>query len=144
MLIVKKERVINNVLQLYIPKIVEQMPTVSGEFPSSEPEPMIEEVLVGQVYCTINQDNNMTTTKDIWNKSLYSLFTEQIEKEIHEFELSCKEDALNHGIVLEPNRDLEFNKKINTLEQENSVLKQEIEITQDALNEVLFNILATR
>ena len=61
-----------------------------------------------------------------------------VDLETKELIFSCEELPIPPQ---EPTREEEMEKKISILEAENETLKQELSITQDAVNELIFNSL---
>lgn len=128
MFIINKNRTITNVLKISVPDI------------SSSTENHIDEALIGQVFCTIENNSSCTITKDIWDKKLYNLFSDQIEEEIYNFELECKQDILNQGVKIESNRDLIFNNKIEELEQNKLIINEELLMQSEAQLDLDFRL----
>lgn len=108
MLDFRKKTTIQNTLQIYVPDVVN-----GGD------------VLIGQVFFTVEDGTNVTVQKDIWNKDLYERFKDHIEQQIFVFEQEFKEMCQNFKLTVEPNTDnVMLTKMVTELQKENEILKE--------------------
>lgn len=112
MFICTKSKTIHNVLRI-------TAPSVDGG----------SDILVGQVYCTIEKDT-VNITKDIWREDIYTTFATEIEGLIYDFEVECKKEIIAAGFALEAVSDALLDARVKALEDE-------LKITNEKLNTLL-------
>lgn len=111
MLDIRKKLSIQKVLQIYVPDVVN-----GGD------------ILIGQVYFTVEDGTNVNVQKDIWNKELYERFKDYIEQQVFIFEQEFKEMCQAFNLTVEPNTDnVMLTKMVAELQNENAVLKEKNE-----------------
>lgn len=109
MLDFRKKMTIQNTLQIYVPDIVN-----GGD------------VLVGQVFFTVEEGTNVHVQKDVWNKELYERFKDLIEEKVYVFEQEFKLMCQDFKLTIEPNTDTAMlTKMIAALQEDNATLKAE-------------------
>lgn len=107
MLDFRKNISIQNTLQIYVPDVVN-----GGD------------ILIGQVFFTVENGLNVNVQKDIWNQELYERFREHIEEQIFIFEQEFKGMCQNFQVTVEPNTDnVMLTKMVAELQEENRALK---------------------
>lgn len=122
MLDFRKKITIQNTLQIYVPDIVN-----GGD------------VIVGQVFFTVENGLAVNVQKDIWNQELYERFRDYIEQQIFIFEQEFKGMCQNFQITVEPNTDnVMLTKMVAELQEENKSLKE----TNEKLSEAIVNLNA--
>ena len=122
MLDFRKKITIQNTLQIYVPDIVN-----GGD------------VIVGQVFFTVENGLAVNVQKDIWNQELYERFRDYIEQQIFIFEQEFKGMCQNFQIAVEPNTDnVMLTKMVAELQEENKSLKQ----ANEKLSEAIVNLNA--
>ena len=120
MLDFRKKITIQNTLQIYVPDVVN-----GGD------------VLIGQVFFTVEDGINVHVQKDIWNKELYERFKDYIEQQIFIFEQEFKGMCQNFQLTVEPNTDnVMLTKMVAELQEENKSLKE----TNEKLSEAIMNL----
>lgn len=108
MLDFRKKITIQNTLQIYVPDVVN-----GGD------------VLIGQVFFTVEDGTNINIQKDVWNKDLYERFKDHIEQQIFLFEQDFKVMCQNFKLTIEPNTDnVMLTKMVTKLQEENKELKE--------------------
>ena len=122
MLDFRKKITIQNTLQIYVPDVIN-----GGD------------VLIGQVFFTVEDGTNIHVQKDIWNKELYERFKDYIEQQIFIFEQEFKGMCQNFQLTIEPNTDnVMLTKMVAELQEENKSLKE----TNEKLSEAIMNLNA--
>ena len=122
MLDFRKKITIQNTLQIYVPDVIN-----GGD------------VLIGQVFFTVEDGINIHVQKDIWNKELYERFKDYIEQQIFIFEQEFKGMCQNFQRTIEPNTDnVMLTKMVAELQEENKSLKE----TNEKLSEAIVNLNA--
>ena len=122
MLDFRKKITIQNTLQIYVPDVIN-----GGD------------VLIGQVFFTVEDGTNIHVQKDIWNKELYERFKDYIEQQIFIFEQEFKGMCQNFQLTVEPNTDnVMLTKMVAELQEENKSLKE----TNEKLSEAIMNLNA--
>lgn len=122
MLDFRKKITIQNTLQIYVPDIVN-----GGD------------VIVGQVFFTVENGLAVNVQKDIWNQELYERFRDYIEQQIFIFEQEFKGMCQNFQITVEPNTDnVMLTKMVAELQEENKSLRE----TNEKLSEAIVNLNA--
>ena len=122
MLDFRKKITIQNTLQIYVPDVIN-----GGD------------VLIGQVFFTVEDGINVHVQKDIWNKELYERFKDYIEQQIFIFEQEFKGMCQNFQLTVEPNTDnVMLTKMVAELQEENKSLKE----TNEKLSEAIVNLNA--
>ncbi len=122
MLDFRKKITIQNTLQIYVPDVIN-----GGD------------VLIGQVFFTVEDGINVHVQKDIWNKELYERFKDYIEQQIFIFEQEFKGMCQNFQLTVEPNTDnVMLTKMVAELQEENKSLKE----TNEKLSEAIMNLNA--
>lgn len=122
MLDFRKKITIQNTLQIYVPDVIN-----GGD------------VLIGQVFFTVEDGTNIHVQKDIWNKELYERFKDYIEQQIFIFEQEFKGMCQNFQLTVEPNTDnVMLTKMVAELQEENKSLKE----TNEKLSEAIVNLNA--
>lgn len=122
MLDFRKKITIQNTLQIYVPDIVN-----GGD------------VIVGQVFFTVENGLAVNVQKDIWNQELYERFRDYIEQQIFIFEQEFKGMCQNFQITVEPNTDnVMLTKMVAELQEENKSLKE----ANEKLSEAIVNLNA--
>ena len=122
MLDFRKKITIQNTLQIYVPDIVN-----GGD------------VIVGQVFFTVENGLAVNVQKDIWNQELYERFRDYIEQQIFIFEQELKGMCQNFQITVEPNTDnVMLTKMVAELQEENKSLKE----ANEKLSEAIVNLNA--
>ena len=122
MLDFRKKVTIQNTLQIYVPDIVN-----GGD------------VIVGQVFFTVENGLAVNVQKDIWNQELYERFRDYIEQQIFIFEQEFKGMCQNFQITVEPNTDnVMLTKMVAELQEENKSLKE----ANEKLSEAIVNLNA--
>ena len=122
MLDFRKKITIQNTLQIYVPDVIN-----GGD------------VLIGQVFFTVEDGINIHVQKDIWNKELYERFKDYIEQQIFIFEQEFKGMCQNFQLTVEPNTDnVMLTKMVAELQEENKSLKE----TNEKLSEAIMNLNA--
>ena len=122
MLDFRKKITIQNTLQIYVPDIIN-----GGD------------VLIGQVFFTVEDGINIHVQKDIWNKELYERFKDYIEQQIFIFEQEFKGMCQNFQLTIEPNTDnVMLTKMVAELQEENKSLKE----TNEKLSEAIMKLNA--
>ena len=122
MLDFRKKITIQNTLQIYVPDVIN-----GGD------------VLIGQVFFTVEDGINVHVQKDIWNKELYERFKDYIEQQIFIFEQEFKGMCQNLQLTVEPNTDnVMLTKMVAELQEENKSLKE----TNEKLSEAIMNLNA--
>ena len=117
MLDFRKKITIQNTLQIYVPDIVN-----GGD------------VIVGQVFFTVENGLAVNVQKDIWNQELYERFRDYIEQQIFIFEQEFKGMCQNFQITVEPNTDnVMLTKMVAELQEENKSLKEATEKLSEAI-----------
>ena len=120
MLDFRKKITIQNTLQIYVPDVIN-----GGD------------VLIGQVFFTVEDGINVHVQKDIWNKELYERFKDYIEQQIFIFEQEFKGMCQNFQLTIEPNTDnVMLTKMVAELQEENKSLKE----TNEKLSEAIVNL----
>ena len=120
MLDFRKKITIQNTLQIYVPDVIN-----GGD------------VLIGQVFFTVEDGINIHVQKDIWNKELYERFKDYIEQQIFIFEQEFKGMCQNFQLTIEPNTDnVMLTKMVAELQEENKSLKE----TNEKLSEAIVNL----
>ena len=120
MLDFRKKITIQNTLQIYVPDIVN-----GGD------------VIVGQVFFTVENGLAVNVQKDIWNQELYERFRDYIEQQIFIFEQEFKGMCQNFQITVEPNTDnVMLTKMVAELQEENKSLKE----ANEKLSEAIVNL----
>lgn len=120
MLDFRKKITIQNTLQIYVPDVIN-----GGD------------VLIGQVFFTVEDGINVHVQKDIWNKELYERFKDYIEQQIFIFEQEFKGMCQNFQLTVEPNTDnVMLTKMVAELQEENKSLKE----TNEKLSEAIVNL----
>ena len=119
MLDFRKKITIQNTLQIYVPDVVN-----GGD------------ILIGQVFFTVEDGINVNIQKDIWNKDLYERFKDHIEQQIFIFEQEFKTMCQNFKVTIEPNTDnAMLTKMVAELQEENKQLKEtNIHLTESVDN----------
>ena len=122
MLDFRKKITIQNTLQIYVPDVIN-----GGD------------VLIGQVFFTVEDGINVHVQKDIWNKELYERFKDYIEQQIFIFEQEFKGMCQNFQLTIEPNTDnVMLTKMVAELQEENKSLKE----TNEKLSEAIMSLNA--
>ena len=122
MLDFRKKITSQNTLQIYVPDVIN-----GGD------------VLIGQVFFTVEDGINVHVQKDIWNKELYERFKDYIEQQIFIFEQEFKGMCQNFQLTIEPNTDnVMLTKMVAELQEENKSLKE----TNEKLSEAIMNLNA--
>ena len=122
MLDFRKKITIQNTLQIYVPDVIN-----GGD------------VLIGQVFFTVEDGINVHVQKDIWNKELYERFKDYIEQQIFIFEQEFKGMCQKFQLTVEPNTDnVMLTKMVAELQEENKSLKE----TNEKLSEAIMNLNA--
>ena len=122
MLDFRKKITIQNTLQIYVPDIVN-----GGD------------VIVAQVFFTVENGLAVNVQKDIWNQELYERFRDYIEQQIFIFEQEFKGMCQNFQITVEPNTDnVMLTKMVAELQEENKSLKE----ANEKLSEAIVNLNA--
>ena len=122
MLDFRKKITIQNTLQIYVPDIVN-----GGD------------VIVGQVFFTVENGLAVNVQKDIWNQELYERFRDYIEQQIFIFEQEFKGMCQNFQLTIEPNTDnVMLTKMVAELQEENKSLKE----ANEKLSEAFVNLNA--
>ena len=107
MLDFRKKITIQNTLQIYVPDVIN-----GGD------------VLIGQIFFTVEDGTNINVQKDIWNKDLYERFKDHIEQQAFVFEQEFKVMCQNFDLTIEPNTDnAMLTKMVTELQEENKELK---------------------
>ena len=120
MLDFRKKITIQNTLQIYVPDVIN-----GGD------------VLIGQVFFTVEDGINVHVQKDIWNKELYERFKDYIEQQIFIFEQEFKGMCQNFQLTVEPNTDnVMLTKMVAELQEENKSLRE----TNEKLSEAIVNL----
>ena len=122
MLDFRKKITIQNTLQIYVPDVIN-----GGD------------VLIGQVFFTVEDGINVHVQKDIWNKELYERFKDYIEQQIFIFEQEFKGMCQNFQLTIEPNTDnVMLTKMVAELQEENKSLRE----ANEKLSEAIVNLNA--
>lgn len=122
MLDFRKKITIQNTLQIYVPDVAN-----GGD------------ILIGQVFFTVEDGINVHVQKDIWNKELYERFKDYIEQQIFIFEQEFKGMCQNFKLTVEPNTDnVMLTKMVAELQEENKSLRE----TNEKLSEAIVNLNA--
>lgn len=107
MLDFRKKITIQNTLQMYVPDVIN-----GGD------------ILIGQVFFTVEDGTNVNIQKDIWNKDLYERFKDHIEQQVFIFEQEFKAMCQDFNLTIEPNTDnVMLTKMVAELQEENKKLK---------------------
>lgn len=107
MLDFRKKTTIQNTLQIYVPDVIN-----GGD------------ILIGQVFFTVEDGTNVNIQKDIWNKDLYERFKDHIEQQVFIFEQEFKAMCQDFNLTIEPNTDnVMLTKMVAELQEENKKLK---------------------
>lgn len=107
MLDFRKKTTIQNTLQMYVPDVIN-----GGD------------ILIGQVFFTVEDGTNVNIQKDIWNKDLYERFKDHIEQQVFIFEQEFKAMCQDFNLTIEPNTDnVMLTKMVAELQEENKKLK---------------------
>lgn len=107
MLDFRKKITIQNTLQIYVPDVIN-----GGD------------ILIGQVFFTVEDGTNVNIQKDIWNKDLYERFKDHIEQQVFIFEQEFKAMCQDFNLTIEPNTDnVMLTKMVAELQEENKKLK---------------------
>lgn len=110
MLDIRKKLTIQKVLQIYLPDIIN-----GGD------------VLVGQVFFTVEDGLNVCVQKDIWEKEIYERFKDQIEEQIYLFEQDFKAMCQKFSLTIEPRQDhVILSEKVEVISKENDELKEQL------------------
>lgn len=120
MLDFRKKITIQNTLQIYVPDVIN-----GGD------------ILIGQVFFTVEDGTNVNIQKDIWNKDLYERFKDHIEQQVFVFEQEFKAMCQDFNLTIEPNTDnVMLTKMVTELQEENKKLKE----TNSQLTESVENL----